>query len=79
MTDLEKHPDMIVRPHGARTGKVRGGKGTLTYGGMVTSEYAVGSVVAVAGVALLIKVIDMRPVFRLMVRLWEWVFTVFGG
>lgn len=46
--------------------------------GMVTSEYAVGTVLAVACVALLIKVIDMRPVFRLLVRLWEWIFTVFG-
>lgn len=47
--------------------------------GMVTSEYAVGTVMAVALVAVLIRVIDMRPVFRLLVRLWEWVFSVVGG
>lgn len=47
--------------------------------GMVTSEYAVGTVMAVALVAVLIQVIDMRPVLRLMLRLWQWIFSVFGG
>lgn len=46
--------------------------------GMVTSEYAVGTVAAVACVALLIKVIDMRPVLRLLLGLWTWIFDIFG-
>lgn len=47
--------------------------------GMVTSEYAVGTVLAVAFVAILIQVIDMRPLFRLLLRFWEWIFSLFGG
>lgn len=46
--------------------------------GMVTSEYAVGTVAAVACVALLIAVIDMRAIFRLSLRFWEWVFHILG-
>ena len=46
--------------------------------GMVTSEYAVGTVMTVAFVAVLIQVIDTRPLLHLLLRFWMWVFSLFG-